>query len=501
MRSNRIGILRICAALLVALVVCSLIPVFALGQYDRMAFDDYDYSKYTRGVVAKGGSLGEVLSAAADTVALNYNSWQGTYSATFLFSLQPGIISPGLYAITPMIQIGFLIAGFGVFLHSICRTLLNMRRSVWIIIWMIATLLCVQFPREAKEGFYWFNSAIFYTFFFSLMLLWIGVALHFSAQRERKGWQLWVRGLLLALFAAIIAGANYPTAMIFGVILVGWVVWSAWKERKLLPVTIVWLVLFAAGFLVNLLAPGNAVRQAELEKMKPVQAVIAAILGTPIRMVSQFFRHRGVVGIFALVWAPFCIVLLRDNRQKFRLPLLVPIASWLILAALFTPPYYATGFSGPYRLWNIVIFTFYLLLMGNIYYFLGWWKRRVPNQYTEVLNLILRFRKLAPYYLAVVVCASVLVSGVGPSIGVERESPTTMRAIRALKDGRSRAFAAAFDEQAQAVFDANQDTVEVPAISEPDSLLPDADLTLYIGKRDELNTWYGKQLVIAAKGE
>jgi hypothetical protein len=499
MRSNRIGILTICAIVLAALVVCSLIPVFALGQYDRMAFDDYDYSKYTRGAVAQGGSLGDVLSAAVETVAVNYNTWQGTYSAVFLFSLQPGIWSLGLYAITPVIQIGFLIAGLGVFLHSIIRTLLNGKRSVWIIIWMISTLLCVQFPREAKEGFYWFNSAMLYTFFFSLLLLWIGFAVKFSVRKEPNGWRFWVGGGLMTVFTAIIAGANYPTAMIFGVILVGWVAWSAWKEHKLLPVTIVWLVVFIAGFLVNLLAPGNAVRQTEYEMMNPLQAVIAAILGTPIRMVSQFFRHMGVLGIFALVWIPFCIVLLRENSRKFRLPLLAPVATWLILAALFTPPYYAMGFSGPYRLWNIIIFTFYLLLMGNIYYFVGWWKRRFPNAYAKVLNLMLRFKKLAPVYLAFVVCASVLLSGVGPSIGVERESPTTVRAALALLDGKSRVFAEALDAQIEAVFDSSAEKVEVPAIPEPDSLLPDGDLTRYIGVRDELNTWYGKQLVLAAE--
>ena len=501
MRSSRIGILTICAILLVALVVCSLIPVFALGQYDRMAFDDYDYSKYTRGAVARGGSLGDVLSAAVETVALNYNSWQGTYSAIFLFSLQPGIWSMEFYAITPVILIGLLIAGLGVFLHGICRTVLKMKRSVWIISWMIAILLCVQFPREAKEGFFWFNSAMFYTFFFSLLLLWIGLAVNLSARRDLKGWRLWVSGGLLAVLTAIIAGANYPTAMIFGVILAGWVVWSAWKERKLLPVALVWLVVFAVGFLVNLLAPGNAVRQAALARMNPVQAVVAAILGTPIRVVGQFFRHTGVVSLFAFVWVPFCIVLLRDSDQKFRQPLLAPIVSWLILAALFTPPYYAMGYSGPYRLWNIIIFMFYLLLMGNIYYFLGWWKRRFPNQYTKALSLILRVKQLAPYYLAVVVCASVLLSGVGPSIGVERESPTTVRAALALMDGKSRTYAAALDEQAQTVIDSNSEKLEVSAIPEPDSLIPDGDLTQYIGGRDELNSWYGKQLVIAAAGQ
>jgi hypothetical protein len=139
--------------------------------------------------------------------------------------------------------------------------------------------------------------------------------------------------------------------------------------------------------------------------------------------------------------------------------------------------------------------------MGNIYYFIGWWKRRFPNAYTMVLNWILRVKRLAPYYLAIVVCASVLLSGVGPSIGVERESPTTVRATLALMDGKSRSFAAAFDGQVQAVFDAKTDPVEVPVISEPDSLLPDGDLTLYIGVREELNTWYGKQLVIAPAGQ
>jgi hypothetical protein len=394
-----------------------------------------------------------------------------------------------------------LIAGLGVFLHSIFRSLLKAKRSVWIIAWMIATMLCVQFPRDAKEGFYWFNSAMLYTFFFGLLLIWIGYAVKLSARRDLAGWRLWVHGFLLALFTAVIAGANYPIALLFGIILLGWVAWSAWKQRKLLPVALLSLIVFAAGFLVNALAPGNDVRQAALESMSPVQAVIAAITGTPVRMLGQFFRHIGVVGLVFLVWAPFCVVLLRDSRGAFRLPLVAPVATWLILAALFTPPYYAMGFSGPYRLWNIIIFTFYLLLMGNVYYFLGWWKRRFPGQYDWVLNRLLRVKRLAPAYLAVVVCAFVLLSGVGPSFGLERESATSVRAALALMDGSSKRYAQAFDEQAQAVIDAESEPLTVAGIPEPDPLLPDGDLADYIGFSEEPDLWFGKQLDAAASGQ
>lgn len=501
MRANRIGMLATCAILLVALVVLSLVPMLLLGQYDRMACDDYYYSKYTRSAVVQGGSVGDIVSAAADTVVENFNTWQGTYSAVFLFSLQPGIWDRTLYALTPIILIGTLIAGLGVFLHAICRTLLNTKKSVWIIAWMMAILLCLQFPRDANDGFYWYNSAMLYTFFFSLLLLWVGFALHLSLRKQRTGLRLWLSGALLALFTAVIAGANYSTALLFGVILLSWVAWSTWKQRKLLPITLLSLIVFAAGFLINILAPGNAVRQSVFVTMNPVKAVLAAITGTPLRMFGQFLRHPGILGLIVLVWTPFCIVAVRDSNRAFRLPLLTLAISWLILAVQFTPPFYAMGISGPYRLWNIIIFSFYLLLMGNVYYIAGWWKRRFSDQYTKVLNMLLRARRLAVVYLAVVVCASVLLSGFGPAIGVERESATSVRAALALMDEKTRVYAEAFDMQAQAVMDAQAETLSVPAIPEPDSLIPDGDLTDYIGVSEEPALWYGKHLDIAAAAQ
>ena len=118
-----------------------------------------------------------------------------------------------------------------------------------------------------------------------------------------------------------------------------------------------------------------------------------------------------------------------------------------------------------------------------------------------MLNWLLRARRLAPVYLAVVVCASVLLSGVGPALGLERESATSVRAALALMDGTTRRYAEAFDAQAQAVLDAQTDPVEVTAILEPDYLLPEGDLTLYIGVSEEPSLWYGKHLVIAAQGQ
>jgi hypothetical protein len=154
MRKNKIGLLTICGVLLVVLVALSLFPVLSVSRYDRMSADDYDFSIWTNDALRRGGSFGDTLSAAVGTVLNIYDTWQGTYSAVFLFSLQPGIWGHTWYPLTPVILITTLMAGLGYFLFVVCKRLLGGSKSMWLISWMIAVMLCVQFPRDASEAFF-----------------------------------------------------------------------------------------------------------------------------------------------------------------------------------------------------------------------------------------------------------------------------------------------------------------------------------------------------------
>ena len=496
MKRKRSDILKTCGWVLLALLFLSLIPIFTVGSYDRMYSDDYDYSVKTRTAWVQEENLGAVLQAAVDTVEETYDTWQGTYSAAFLFSLQPAVLSQNWYALTPILLIAALIAGIGVFSYSVCKWALKQDRRVWLIGWMVASLLCIQFPRDASEGFFWYNAGMYYTFFFGLLLVWLGIAIKLYACNMRRGQQL--RYLLaLVLIDAFIAGGNYVTALLLGICVVSLMIWSVMHRRDLIAASLLLGIVYAAAFYVNAAAPGNDVRQALLTQLTPLEAITSAISGTPIRLLGQLLRHPGILSILLLVWAPLCLVFVRNAEQRFRFPLLTAIGSFLLFSAMFTPAYYAMSNAGPYRLWNIIFFLFYLLLMANLYYLAGWGKRKFPNAYQKTLAFFDRGKRFAPAYLLVVVCASVMLSGVGPSLGIQRESPTSVQAAEALLDGSAKAYAEAFDAQVAQIAGSEQELITVNPIPAPDAILPDGDITRYLAISREPSHWFGRELTAA----
>lgn len=494
MNARRIGTLGVCGMLLLLVFLLSLIPVFWIGAYDRMYRDDYDFSALTRESVREEGTADGLFHAALLTVETIYETWQGTYSAVFLFSLQPAIWGQSWYAITPLLLIGSLLFGLGVFARAVCEELFPQKKNAWLVVWTFASILCVQFPRDATEGFFWYNGGMFYTFLFGLFLAWLGLAVRLISRRQQTRAVVLVRGIGFILLGSFLAGGNYPTALLLGILLAGATIWCARKRRALLPVLLISLAVFGAGFYASVSAPGNSVRQALLEQQTPLRAVVSACCGTPIRMLGQLLRHPGVPALLLLVWAPFCVVLVRNVDYRFRAPLLAPLVSWLVLAAMFTPCYYAMGNAGSYRLWNIVIFACYLLLMGNVFYAIGWWKRRFPERYARSLARLQRWKRLAPAYLVVTVCLSILLSGVGPNLGIERESATSVRAARSLWSGSPRAYAEAFDRQAEALERAKSGEATIHPIPEPGELLPDGDLTRYVPNSYEPSRWFDHEI-------
>jgi len=304
-----------------------------------------------------------------------------------------------------------------------------------------------------------------------------------------------LRTVLMVLLGGIIAGGNYPTALLFGIVLLCFLGWSILKNRRMVLPFLLTLAIFACGFTVSALAPGNAVRQALLQKLGPVSAIASAIAGTPKRMAGQLLRHPGAAALLLLVWAPFSVVALRSSQRRFRFPWLLPILSWLILAALFTPSFYAMSSAGPYRLWNIVIFMFYLLCMANICCVIGWIKSRFPTGYAKLQGFLVKRKKWAPLYLLCIVCAAILLSGVGPSIVIERESGTSVRAAEAILDGSAQEYANAFDREVESIERSTDETVSVSPIPQPDSILPDGDITRYLKISNEPALWFDKTLI------
>ena len=71
-----------------AITVVLLSPIIKASHYARPVNDDFSFSYLTHQALIDHTNI---LAEALREVQQIYFSWQGTYSAIFLFSLQPGI--------------------------------------------------------------------------------------------------------------------------------------------------------------------------------------------------------------------------------------------------------------------------------------------------------------------------------------------------------------------------------------------------------------------------
>mgnify|MGYP002554189598 CR=1 FL=1 len=204
--------------LVLAAVVLMLVPMLLVARYNVPCADDYHFGAPTHAAWQATHSLAAVVKAAGEKVAERYANWQGTYSAMFLMALQPAVFGNGFYALVPFLTLGMLAAGTCFFCLSLFTKLLGASRWQALVLALVWLGIDTQLLPSAVQGFYWYNGAIFYTFFFGVQLFYFGLLARYVAARHaaRRRSAAFLTGLCaLGLF---LGGGNLVTA--FGTLLV-----------------------------------------------------------------------------------------------------------------------------------------------------------------------------------------------------------------------------------------------------------------------------------------
>ena len=166
---------KIFAVLVCLALLLLLLPMLKAAQYDVPAADDYSNGLPTYRAWVQTGSIGPVLKAAWDRVYDLYFGWQGTFSAIFLFTLNPMIFGEQYYQIGPWLILTMLLIGNFVVIFTVFGRLFSAPKAECCIIAAVWTILCTQFLPRASQGIYWYTGAVYYTLFFSFswILSWI----------------------------------------------------------------------------------------------------------------------------------------------------------------------------------------------------------------------------------------------------------------------------------------------------------------------------------------
>ncbi len=115
---NRISV-NLLKRIVSVIFILSLIPIFAITVYMRPFADDYAYAVNTHDAWVTTHSVLSVLVAAFKQIGETWKTWQGSFSAVFFFSLQPGLFSEKVYGLSAVILILVFILGNRFFFRTV----------------------------------------------------------------------------------------------------------------------------------------------------------------------------------------------------------------------------------------------------------------------------------------------------------------------------------------------------------------------------------------------
>ena len=355
------------------ILVLSLIPLLAVAVYSRPFADDFAYAVYTHAAWRDTHSLPAVIGAVARQLAETMTTWQGSFSAIVLFSLEPGLFGDRFYGFSTVILIACFLLGHFVFFYA----LLFREKKTAAIVSSFVCLLLMQTLPHAFQGFYWWNGSSYYTLFYSLFLIQLALLLKLT----RSAGPGWIRLTIPAcLFGFLLGGGNLVTALLNTEITVLWAILllirlRSRREQRSLSVSLlppVAITLFtAAGFLLNVLAPGNSVR---MDTESPIPAFRAIVKSFDAALAHVGYWTTGATLTLLFLLAPFLwhAAGLRSRtpqaQDRIRFPFALTAAiGFCLFASCFTPTFYAMNEVGPRRIQNIR-YDFFLLLLVILEY-------------------------------------------------------------------------------------------------------------------------------------
>lgn len=377
----------------VLIFIISIIPLIHIGFYNHPCADDYSFGQITYNTWKDTHSFIEVLKSSIKEVKSMYNGWQGTFSAIFLMSLQPAIFGEKFYFLNTIILIGtFTIANLYIFKIILKEYLKSENTVLNYIISLLVITFSLQFIPSPVQSLYWYNGSIYYTFFYSIMLILIGNILKLlKTENTRKQ----IKYLIISIILSItIGGSNYTTALTTNIIIVTILLIDVFikkdKSRKSIYIAII-LLFCLVSLLISAKAPGNSVRQSQYEKSTIIDSIINSFLSATVFI--KEVTNKSMIWLYVFL-IPLLFKVVKESNYEFKRPILFTIFTFCVYSAQFTPPIYAMKNFIPLRLLNIIYYATYIFIIMNIVYWLGYMKNKVnittkKSDYIVIYSIII----------------------------------------------------------------------------------------------------------------
>ena len=472
-----------------------LIPLFRIAYYNFMSVDDFSYALHAGEIWEETHSVFKVLIGQIPYTWEYYFSWQGTFFSVWLTTSITGIFGENAYYVTTWFTLGGFVLSESFFLMTVMRKVLG---ADWIragIITMCCIIMQVLLTPAPCEGFFWLCGAMLYTFIHALALVLCTLWILLYQQKGRKKWKDILLCIGIVVLTIAISGSNYITALTLFLLYVFCTLYYYVKRHPKKIFVLVCNILYVMGFLVNVLAPGNGVRQAaaNVVQVGAVKSILLSLKEAAVYITTWTIFPGIVMGILLI---PLFVNIVRRKEFRYPFPALVSLLSFCVFAAQFTPTIYALGFIGEGRVRNLYRFNYFLLVYGNELYWIGWCYNRILKGKMISDNSGVHSESGSSWLLPGWLAGSVILM-LGLSVW-GGSTVTTVNAIKSLREGEAKQYYAEYLDRLQVLEEESIDNAELkPFTVKPYMLFfGDIEEDQFHWINESMADYYGKEKVI-----
>ncbi len=385
---------KIALGMMLIFLVMALIPLFVVAHFNYPCSDDFAFADALYRGISGGSSLKNILKGAWEEAVGYYKNWQGCYFNNVLSSFGLGIAVPRYYFLGTYLILTLFVTANVSFLRTMTYRVCKWNSDISRIFAVLITTMQLLYVPYPSEAFYWYVGASVYTLTYAL-LLFLGITLIVFYSNKKRGIQI-LSGIAALLLTFMIGGSNYTTGLLTAELLGLAFLWMLIRKRKCLFLGVVLVEYLICFVYFNALAPSNAGRMSAVESLGVTGSILASLKQGAV-FLKEWFRLPVLFFLAAVLVLGAYQVSKMDF--SFRLPGLVTVLSFGLFCSMMTPPFFAGATWGPGRLINLIYFSYYFLLAGNLLYWTGW----ASHKYEKLRVLSQKEIKVLPVVLCFLV--------------------------------------------------------------------------------------------------
>ena len=399
----------------------SLIPILTITKFTGMVLDDYSYAANTHVAWINTHSLIDAFIASIKLVKKYWYSWQGSIISDFLFAFNPACFGEKYYWINGIAMILSLVVSLSYLVYTVFYERLKCNRNSSLVLLFLLIWIYINLLPSSSEGFYFFNDACNYTFFYSLICFHVGMMTRLSSNNYCNK-LLYVVDVIVGFFSA---GGHLSMAVFSLVLTTTFLGYHLMNKTEKIKSFIGISLSVIISLLINALAPGYRNRSMGKGGKSFASSIFWGFVQT-FKETNSFFRIETI-----LVIAVFFVLFFEISEtsiKKIDHPIMLSCFSIILYSTQFMPAFYAIGHAEFLRQQNIAFFSFFWLLGVLIFIWIIYFRQ-------NGLNLSFSYDTFPHFSLLFIVLFIVSILGTG-----DLNKITAVSATRAILNGTAAGY-------------------------------------------------------------